>query len=225
MLTVWKRIFLVLVCIGIIGCSVILGLSAHMKSQTAERILTVEEAAKQQADCILVLGCGVHPDGTPSRMLADRLETGIALYRTGICKTLLMSGDHGTEAYDEVNTMKGIAMESGVPSADIFMDHAGFSTYDSVYRAKEIFCAKRVLIVSQGYHLPRALYIAKGLGLDAYGVAAADISYHGQAYREAREILARAKDFCAVALQRKPRLLGDAIPVSSENGDTTNDKK
>lgn len=222
-MTLWKRIFLLLVCIGILGCSAILGLNAYMKSQTAEHILTVEEAAKQKADCILVLGCGVRPDGTPSRMLTDRLETGIALYRAGASETLLMSGDHGTKAYDEVNTMKTLAKESGVPSADIFMDHAGFSTYDSVYRAKEIFCAKRVLIVSQGYHLPRALYIAKRLGLDAYGVAAADINYRGQAYREAREILARAKDFCAAALKQKPRFLGESIPVSSGNGDITND--
>lgn len=179
-------------------------------------------SGKADADCILVLGCGVRPDGTPSLMLTDRLETGIALYRAGVAEKLLMSGDHGTEDYDEVNTMKNIAKENGVPSADIFMDHAGFSTYDSVYRAKEIFCAKKVIIVSQKYHLPRALYVAEKLGLDAYGVAAADVSYRGQGYREVREMLARAKDFCNAALKRKPRLLGDAIPVSG-NGDSTND--
>ena len=198
---IWtKRILLFLICMGVAGCLAVVWLSAYVKSETAARILSAEEAAKQDADCILVLGCGVRPDGTPS----------------------LMSGDHGTEDYDEVNTMKRIAKESGVPSTDIFMDHAGFSTYDSVYRAKEIFCAEKVIIVSQKYHLPRALYVAEKLGLDAYGVAAADVSYRGQSYREAREMLARAKDFCNAALKRKPRLLGDAIPVSG-NGDSTND--
>ena len=209
---IWtKRILLFLICMGVAGCLAVVWLSAYVKSETAARILSAEEAAKQDADCILVLGCGVRPDGTPSLMLTDRLETGIALYRAGAAEKLLMSGDHGTEDYDEVNTMKRIAKESGVPSTDIFMDHAGFSTYDSVYRAKEIFCAEKVIIVSQKYHLPRALY-----------VAAADVSYRGQSYREAREMLARAKDFCNAALKRKPRLLGDAIPVSG-NGDSTND--
>ena len=140
---IWtKRILLFLICMGVAGCLAVVWLSAYVKSETAARILSAEEAAKQDADCILVLGCGVRPDGTPSLMLTDRLETGIALYRAGAAEKLLMSGDHGTEDYDEVNTMKRIAKESGVPSADIFMDHAGFSTYDSVYRAKEIFCAE-----------------------------------------------------------------------------------
>ena len=178
---IWtKRILLFLICAGIAGCLAVVWLSAYVKSETAARILSTEEATKQDADCILVLGCGVRLDGTPSLMLTDRLETGIALYRAGTAEKLLMSGDHGTEDYDEVNTMKNIAKENGVPSADIFMDHAGFSTYDSVYRAKEIFCAKKVIIVSQKYHLPRALYVAEKLGLDAYGVAAADVSYRGQ---------------------------------------------
>ena len=141
---IWtKRILLFLICMGVAGCLAVVWLSAYVKSETAARILSTEEAAKQDVDCILVLGCGVRPDGTPSLMLTDRLETGIALYRAGAAEKLLMSGDHGTEDYDEVNTMKRIAKESGVPSADIFMDHAGFSTYDSVYRAKEIFCAKK----------------------------------------------------------------------------------
>ncbi len=218
-----KRVLLFLICVGVLGCMTVIGLSNYVKSETAARILSAEEAAKQDADCILVLGCGVRPDGTPSLMLTDRLETGIALYRAGAAGKLLMSGDHGTKDYDEVNTMKNIAKENGVPSKDIFMDHAGFSTYDSVYRAKEIFCVKKVIIVSQRYHLPRALYVAEKLGLDAYGVAAADVSYRGQSYREAREVLARVKDFCNAAWKRKPRLLGETIPVSG-NGDITNDE-
>lgn len=217
-----KRVILCLFCLGMIGILAVFGLSSYMKSHTAERILSAEEAAKLDADCILILGCGVREDGTPSLMLRDRLETGIALYEAGAAEKLLMSGDHGRKEYDEVNTMKDFAMERSIPSEDIFMDHAGFSTYDSMYRARDVFCAENVIIVTQEYHLNRALYVAEKLGLEAYGVAALDVNYHGQAYREFREMLARAKDFCTAWLQPKPKYLGEAIPVSG-NGDLTND--
>lgn len=217
-----KRVILCLFCLGMIGILAVFGLNSYMKSHTAERILSAEEAEKLDADCILILGCGVREDGTPSLMLRDRLETGIALYEAGAAEKFLMSGDHGRKEYDEVNTMKYFAMERGIPSGDIFMDHAGFSTYDSMYRARDVFCVEKVIIVTQEYHLPRALYVAEKLGLEAYGVAALDVNYHGQAYREFREMLARAKDFCTAWMQPKPKYLGEAIPVSG-NGDLTND--
>lgn len=222
---IWaKRVILCLFCLGIVGILTVVWLSSHMKNHTEERILSEEEAAGLDADCILILGCGVREDGTPSLMLQDRLETGIALYEAGAAEKLLMSGDHGRKEYDEVNTMKDFAMEQGIPSEDIFMDHAGFSTYDSMYRARDVFCAKKVIIVTQAYHLPRALYVAEKLGLEAYGVAALDVNYHGQMYRELREMLARAKDFCSAWLQPAPKHLGEAIPVSG-NGDLTNDSE
>ena len=216
-----KRGILALFCLGITGAAVVFGLSSYMKNKTAEKIITAEEAT--DADCILVLGCGVREDGSPSLMLRDRLETGLALYEAGAAPKLLMSGDHGRKDYDEVNLMKGYAMEKGVPSEDIFMDHAGFSTYDSMYRARDIFCAEKVIIVSQEYHLYRALYLADKLGLEAYGVSVLDVNYRGQAYREFREMLARAKDFCTAVIQPQPKFLGEEIPISG-NGDLTNDK-
>ena len=220
---IWvKRAFFCLFCLGMVGTLTVFGLSSYMKNHTAERILSAEEAADMDADCILILGCGVREDDTPSLMLRDRLETGIALYEAGAAEKLLMSGDHGRKDYDEVNTMKDFAMERGIPSEDIFMDHAGFSTYDSMYRARDVFCAKKVIIVTQAYHLPRALYVAEKLGLEAYGVAALDVNYHGQMYRELREMLARAKDFCSAWLQPAPKYLGEAIPVSGD-GNLTND--
>ena len=133
-----------------------------------------------------------------------------------------MSGDHGRAEYDEVNTMKNYAIEKGVKSEDIFMDHAGFSTYESIYRAKEIFKAKKVVIVTQKYHLYRALYIAKQLDLEAYGVGADPRQYVGATYREIREILARDKDFIKCIFKPTPTYLGETIPVSG-NGDATND--
>ena len=118
--------------------------------------------------------------------------------------------------------MKKTAVEAGVPSGDVFMDHAGFSTYDSMYRAKEVFQAKRVIIVTQRYHLYRALYIAEQIGLEAWGVAAEDVAYAGQSGREVREILARIKDIGYCMIKPEPTYLGEAIPVTG-NGDQTND--
>lgn len=217
-----KRGILALFCLGITGGLAVFGLSSFVKNRTADKIINETEAAKLDADCILVLGCGVREDGTPSLMLRDRLETGVALYEAGAAPKLLMSGDHGRKDYDEVNLMKDYAMEKGIPSEDIFMDHAGFSTYDSMVRARDIFCAKTVVIVSQEYHLYRALYLAEKLGLEAYGVPALDVNYRGQAYREFREMLARSKDFCTAVIQPQPKFLGEKIPISG-NGDLTND--
>lgn len=176
------------------------------------------------ADCALVLGCGVRPDGTPSNMLHDRLITGVKLYNDGKVKKLIMSGDHGRKNYDEVNVMKDFAVSLGVPSEDIFMDHAGFCTYDSVCRAKKIFTAESIIIVSQKYHLYRALYIADMLGISARGTAADLSTYPGQSVRSAREFLARVKDFFTGILKPDPKYLGETIHVSG-NGDITNDKK
>ena len=217
-----KRGILALFCLGITGGLAVFGLSSFVKNRTADKIINETEAAKLDADCILVLGCGVREDGTPSLMLRDRLESGVALYEAGAAPKLLMSGDHGRKDYDEVNLMKDYAMEKGIPSEDIFMDHAGFSTYDSMVRARDIFCAKTVVIVSQEYHLYRALYLAEKLGLEAYGVPALDVNYRGQAYREFREMLARSKDFCTAVIQPQPKFLGEKIPISG-NGDLTND--
>jgi vancomycin permeability regulator SanA len=133
-----------------------------------------------------------------------------------------MSGDHGSEDYDEVNTMKDYAIDKGIDSENIFMDHAGFSTYESLYRARDVFKIKKIIIVTQRYHLYRALYIANSLGLDAYGVASDPQQYVGQELREIREIVARVKDFFIVIVKPYPKYLGDAIPVNG-NGDKTND--
>ena len=134
-----------------------------------------------------------------------------------------MSGDHGSDNYDEVNVMKRFAIEKGVKSEDIFMDHAGFSTYDSMYRAKDIFEAKKIVIVTQKYHMYRAIYIAEQLGIEAYGVNSDPRAYAGQTMREVREILARDKDWFKCIIKPKPTYLGETIPVSG-NGDATNDK-
>ncbi len=204
--------------------SVALGINTRMVSRTAGSIVSPEEALEKGGfDCILVLGAGVFDDGSPTVMLADRLDKGIELYNMGVSDRLLMSGDHGRTDYDEVNVMKSYAAERGVPSEHIFMDHAGFSTYESIYRARDVFEAEKIVIVTQRYHMYRALYIAENLGVEACGVCAEDIRYFGQSYRDLREVMARAKDFAYTLIKPEPSFLGDAIPVSG-NGDDTNDR-
>lgn len=220
---IFKILLLALVILGIVGGCAVLGINAWVVHSTSDRVLTPEKAAElQDVDCILVLGCLVRSEGNPSDMLADRLRRGVELHKAGAAPKLLMTGDHGRTNYDEVNTMKQYAIDEGIPSQDIFMDHAGFSTYESLYRARDIFQAKKIIIVTQEYHLYRALYIAQALGLDAYGVNADYRNYSGQTMRDIREILARNKDFLTSVFQPQPTYLGDAIPISG-SGDLTND--
>lgn len=216
-------VLLILACLAVVCLAAALLISQRVKSETKDRIVTAKDAAAQNADCILVLGAGVWNGDTPSPMLADRLDCAIDLYFAGVSDKLLMSGDHGSDSYDEVNVMKDYAISAGVPSEDIFMDHAGFSTYESLYRARDVFAVDSLVIVTQRYHMYRALYIAQELGIDACGVASDPRSYAGQAYREAREILARVKDYIQCLTQPEPTFLGDVIPVSG-NGDVTNDR-
>ena len=191
---------------------------------TKKQIIKENEYEKlSDIDCIIILGAGIWGD-KPSPMLEDRLLEGIKLYQNNVSNKIIMSGDHGRKEYNEVKIMKEYAIEKGIPSENIFMDHAGFSTYDSIYRAKDIFQAKKVIIVTQKYHLYRALYIANKLGLEAYGVGADPRKYVGATYRETREILARDKDFVKCIFKPNPTYLGDTIPVSG-NGDVTNDGK
>lgn len=203
---------------------IVLGINLYVRVSTKNQIIKENEYSNlSDVDCIIILGAGIWGD-KPSPMLEDRLQEGIKLYQNGISDKIIMSGDHGKKEYDEVNIMKNYAIEKGIPSENIFMDHAGFSTYESIYRAKDIFQAKKVVIVTQKYHLYRALYIANRLGLETYGVGSDPRQYVGATYREIREILARDKDFIKCIFKPEPTYLGDTIPVSG-NGDTTNDGK
>lgn len=221
---IFSRLLSALLILALVGGIGILVLNGIVIGSTNNRVLSPEDAAKlENVDCILVLGCAVKPDGQPSHMLEDRLKRGVALYKAGAAPKLLMSGDHGQVNYDEVSVMKQYAVDAGICAEDIFMDHAGFSTYESVYRAKEIFEANKIIIVTQKYHLFRALYIAKQFGLDAYGVDADYRTYSGQIVRDLREILARIKDWANCIVKPEPTYLGDAIPIWG-SGNLTNDE-
>ena len=212
-----KIVIIILICLLILG-SVPFIINVYVVNSTKNQIIDINDIDSiNDVDAILVLGCKANAN-SPSMMLAERLDTGISIYNK-IGTKLLLSGDHGTFEYDEVNTMRNYVLDKEIDSKDIFMDHAGFSTYDSIYRAKEIFLAKKVIIVTQEYHLYRALYIANKLGLDAVGVSAPKI-YSGQEMRDIREILARNKDFVKVMFKPKPTYLGETIPISGDGNVT-----
>lgn len=217
----WKKYLLRTLLVLVILCALLaalaFGLSAYVVGSTRDRVLAPEESAPPEADCILVLGCGVYSDGTPTPMLADRLTRGVELYEAGWADKLLMSGDNRSQYYNELATMCQVALDKGVPREDIVLDYAGLSTYDSLYRARDIFGVKKLIIVTQEYHLYRALYLARALGLEAWGVAADGQNYRGQTMRDLREIVARDKDFFWAILQPEPTYLGDPEPLTGNS--------
>ncbi len=213
-----KKYYLLLsilvICIGII----ISGMNIYVYQSTRKQV----NQDMQDADCILVLGAGIK-NNQPTPMLEDRIKEAITLYQNKKAPKIIMSGDHSREDYNEVAVMKQYAVDKGVPSSDIFLDHSGFSTYESLLRARDIFQAKKVIIVTQDYHLYRALFIANSLGLEAVGISATLSQYPGQPLREVREMIARCKDVVNCFL---PHQSSKSQPVISldGNGNQTNNQ-
>ena len=199
----------------------ILIINSYVIDIAKRKIKTADEIEENNIDCILILGAGVWGN-RPSHMLEDRLLEGANLYNKGISSKIIVSGNHRDEQYNEVKVMKDFLIAKGIPSKDIFMDHAGFSTYDSFYRVKYIFKVKKLVVVTQKYHLYRSLYIVKKLKLEAYGVKADRRRYRKEIYRQLREILARNKGFFKCMLKPKSKVLGKQISIKG-NGNITND--
>lgn len=185
-------------------------------TEDKETLLPPETQALKDldADCIMVLGAGIRDDETPTPMLKDRLDTGILLYELGVAPKLLLTGDNGQVDHNEIHVMLNYVKRAGVPEEDIFCDHAGFSTYDSMYRAQSIFGVSSAIVVTQTYHEYRALYLGEKLGLEVKGVSSDQMKYSGQAVREVREVLARVKDFFKVITRPESELGGEAIPIN-----------
>lgn len=216
-----KKRMLAAVCIllilGVLSPFVINGI---VVGSARRYIVEPEQAKALDADCVIALGAMVWGKDTLSHMLEDRVLGAIDVYERGGAKKILMSGDHGKKDYDEVNAMKKYAVERGVAADDVFMDHAGFSTYETMYRARDVFQAKKVVIVTQRYHLYRAVYAARALGLEAYGVASDPRPYTSAVYNNAREFLARVKDFFTAVIKPEPTYLGEAIPINGSGAQT-----
>lgn len=208
------------ILIGIVvGLVLIFGINFYVIETTKDRIKDISEI--KDVDAIVVLGASIREDGSLSLMLKDRLDTSFDAYNNNVSTKLIMSGDHTKKYYDEVTAMKNYAIENGIDSKVIYLDHAGISTYDSIYRMKHIFKLKKIAIVTQEYHLYRALYIADKLDIEAYGIDATKAIYRGQTYRDIREILARNKDFFKCIFKPKSTYTGDLVDINA-SGDLTN---
>ncbi|MBD3307129.1 hypothetical protein GF339_11945 [candidate division KSB3 bacterium] len=209
-------------CVICLGLGGIAGINAFMQ-WTLEESLYREAEAVPKAYTALILGAKVFSSGRLSHMLEDRVLTGLELYQQGKVQKLLLSGDHGQVEYDEVNAMREYLLDRGVPPQDIFMDHAGFRTYESMYRARDVFQVQDVVIVTQEFHLARSVYTARALGLEAYGLVADRRPYTpaSQMKSDLREILARVKAFLDVEILRPtPTYLGEAIPITGDGRKT-----
>ncbi|MCA9775582.1 MAG: YdcF family protein [Candidatus Eremiobacteraeota bacterium] len=211
--------FLVTVLIAVL---LFIGINLWVRSKGRAGLTTEENVG--QADAILVLGAYTYESGFVSPILRDRLVKALELYEKGVAPKFLVSGDHGRDDYDEVNAMRRFLEDKGVPPEDIFMDHAGFDTYDSMIRARDVFEAKKVVVVTQTFHLIRAVYIARALGLEAEGVPSDLSRYPSLSYLEKRELLARVKAFLEVNTRRAPKYGGKPHPISGD-GTSTHDQR
>lgn len=189
------KILSIAVVIGLILVLIGACINLYIVHTGGKQIYTVEQMRGSKADCILVLGAGLKPDGSPSDMLRDRLSFACDLWEEGVSDTVLVSGDRASESYDEVTAMKNYLLAHGVPEEAIVEDPMGYSTSESLKRAKDVFGYENVVVVTQRYHLYRALYIAQKTGLDAKGVNSDPYTYRGQVLRDIREFAARIKDF------------------------------
>lgn len=188
--------------------------NVHTVAQTAELL------EGDPADAVVVLGASVHADGTPSDILADRLEVAVDLYLEGAARAIIVSGDNRSSHYNESDAMKAFCVEAGVPSEDVYVDHGGVNTYESMYRARHVFGAERIVVATQAYHLYRAMFAADCLGMQAWGVACDKGAYDNQQMYSAREVMARTKDFYAALLRLPVDTAGETVSLN-DSGDLT----
>ena len=174
-----------------------------------------DPARAPHAEVALVLGASVFDDGTPTDALADRLAAGAALYRDGRVTRVLVSGERSTAAFDQVDVMRRELVRMGVPDREIFTDHGGFDTWDSMVRARKVYEVRSAVVVTQGWHMPRALWLGKRAGLKVHGLVADPIhaGEHEGSFTVS-EIFARVKAVIDVVANRQPSYLGPKIPIT-----------
>lgn len=204
--SIFKRFIIAVICV-VAAFAVFSGaVTAYVLFSTRDDVHTIAQIEERgaHAQAVLVLGASVFADGTPSDILADRLEVAVDLYLAGAADRVIVSGDNGEAHYNESDAMKDYCIKLGVPADALIVDGAGYDTYASVYRAKYEYGMESVFVVTQAYHLYRALAIAHGLGMEAEGVAADKGSYDNQIGYSLREIIARDKDFLQTLFRIPP---------------------
>ena len=208
----WKKIC-ILATFGLIGMFLILLVLSFwlINLQTRSNIYS-DLTLVPHTEVALIPGAAILRDGSLSPVLKDRVDAALRLYQAGKADNILVSGDNGTTTYNEVNPVRIYLVESGVPFERIYLDHAGFDTYSSMYRAKEIFRVGSTTIITQSFHLPRAVYVARHIGIIAYGYNADDGHYLLKNY--IRELFADVKTLLDLSWEREPKYLGDIIPIS-----------
>jgi SanA protein len=204
-----KSMLLTMIILGILGIGCLL---FYISKSTQNAIYTAVDSLPSKYVAV-IFGAGIRPDGTPSKYLKDRLDAGIFLYNNQKVKRILLSGDNGHKSYDELQVMKDYCVKAGVPKRDIFVDYAGFDTYSTVYRAKDLFKVDNAIMVTQAYHLKRALFLCRNLNIDAVGFAADNGGYQLAAKNKLREQLALVKCFVDVNRNRKPKYYGGNIDI------------
>ncbi len=211
-----KKVLKILILTGVV--ILVFGFMISFRIEKSSRNFVFSEAEDvPETQVALVLGARVWKDDVLSHTLQDRVDTAVELYKQKKVKKFLLSGDHGREEYDEVNAMKNYLLDRGIPARDIFLDHAGFDTYDSVYRAKEIFQVDSMTIVTQEFHLPRSIYIAKCLDIKAYGLVSDKRVYLLAKRNVVREKIAQQKAFLDCFFNSEPKFLGEEIPITGDS--------
>lgn len=180
--------------------------------------ITKNEEKLPHVRTAIVLGAGVLKGGELSEILKDRMDTTVGLYEKGLIDVILVTGDDGSSLYNEVNPSRDYLMSKNVPSEAIFLDHAGFDTYSSMYRAREVFLVNKAIIVTQSFHLPRAVFIARKLGIEAYGIPSDQHTYSVK--NNIREFLANIKAVVDIMYNRVPKYLGDEIPITGSSAES-----
>lgn len=199
--------------LGLLGVFIVILTRIILLLKASPQTFSQEDAPVRRV--AIVFGAEVKRDGTPSAVLRDRIETAIALYKAGKVEKLLMSGDNRFVDYNEPESMRRYALTLGVPDADIVLDYAGRRTYDTCYRAKEIFGVDSAILVTQRFHLPRALFLCKAFGIDALGVEAENYYYLKRLrfYWNVRELLASIQSVGDVYLFKPLPVLGHREPI------------
>lgn len=210
-----RRVFLTLFIAGLVGLFFIYLINRHIQSVSAAKIETsiTEIPIEEPKRVAVVFGARVWDDGTPSNTLYDRVLTAVELYRAGRVRKLLMSGDNPSPEYNEPGAMKKTAMELGIPEQDIILDSAGSRTFDTCFRAREIFEVKKAVLVTQEFHQARALYLCNGLGIDSVGITANRRRYDGERYWTVREFFSVARAWLDMNFMPFEPVKGEKQPI------------